>query len=399
MIDGLLSTEFGQIVFYCVLTLIKALIVVHVVLIYLAYVTLAERKIIGWMQLRPGPNRAGPWGLLQPISDGIKLATKEFIIPKDANKAVFILAPIVTLLFALAPYAAVPFGADMQVMGKTVHLYIVDMNIGFLYIIALSSLSLYGVFMAGWGSNSKYPLIGALRGIAQLISFEMPLILALVAPLMYARSLSLKSIVEAQFTQGVWYMAYLPIPFVIYIICTLAETGRVPFDLSEAEGDLVSGFNTEYGGMAFGMMALAEYVNLFIGSVLAAVMFMGGWLRPFPNVAGLSFLDVVPGPLWLFFKISFLIFVFIWIRTTLPRVRYDQLMYLGWKVLLPLSMICLLVSAFQVKYELSGYVAVAAEFGLCLPAYIICRKNFYGIKKEDNIYHPDHLQPVTTRNV
>jgi len=394
----MLDSGVGQLIFYCVVTLIKGLIIVHIALGYLAYMTLAERKVIGWMQHRPGPNRAGPWGLLQPISDGIKLATKEFIVPKDANKAVFLAAPVVCLAFAIMPYAAIPLGADTTFMGYEVHFYIVDINIGFLYVMALSSLSLYGVFMAGWGSNSKYPLIGALRGIAQMISFEMPLILALVCPLMFARTLSLTGIVNAQKAQGIWYGVYLPIPFVIYFICAIAETGRVPFDLAEAEGDLVSGFNTEYSGMAFGMIALAEYINLFITAILAVVMFMGGWLRPFPSVSALAFLDIVPPIIWLFAKITFLMFVFIWVRTTLPRVRYDQLMYLGWKVLLPLCMVCLLVCAFQVKYDLHGGLAVAIQFVLCLMTYIVCRKNFYGIRPEDNIYHPSHLEAAGERN-
>jgi len=394
----MLESGFGQAIFYCVVTLVKGLVIISLVLVYLAYMTLAERKIIGWMQHRPGPNRAGPWGILQPISDAIKLATKELIVPNGANRVVFLLAPVVCLAFALIPFAAVPLGPDFQFMGQTVHLYIVDINIGFLYIMAFSSLSLYGVFMAGWGSNSKYPIIGALRGIAQMISFEMPLILALICPLMFARTLSLTGVVNAQQAQGVWYGVYLPIPFVLYFICSIAETGRVPFDLSEAEGDLVSGFNTEYSGMAFGMIALSEYVNLFLAAILAVVMFMGGWLRPFPSVKFLAFLDVIPPIIWLFIKITALMFTFIWVRCTLPRVRYDQLMYAGWKVMLPLAMVCLLVTAFQVKYDLSGVVSVAIQFVVCLITYIICRKNFYGIKPEDNMYHPGNLEAAGELN-
>ena len=310
-----------------------------------AYLTFAERKLIGYMQVRIGPNRVGPRGWLQPIADAVKLLLKEDITPSRADKWVFTLAPIVSMVPALIAFAVIPFGATVSMFGHPVSLYIADVNVGLLYIVSVTSIGVYGIILAGYSSNSKFPLLAGLRASAQLISYEIAVTMMLVSLVVVAGTLSMVGIVNAQLSQGVWYVFLQPVAFVILFIGGLAETNRAPFDLPEAEQELTGGFHTEYSGMRFALFFLAEYANMIVVSTVATTLFLGGWLRPFPNVAALSFLGFVPGWIWFLLKTFVFIYVFIWIRATLPRYRYDQLMRLGWKVLIPLGIANLVVTA------------------------------------------------------
>jgi NADH-quinone oxidoreductase subunit H len=292
-------------------------------LLAVAYLTYAERKVIAAMQLRQGPMVVGPLGLLQPIADGLKLLVKETVIPSGANKVVFLIAPMVTFILALIGWAVIPFGEG---------LVIADINVGILYLFAISSLGVYGIIMAGWASNSRYAFLGALRSAAQMVSYEIAIGLIIINVLITAGSLNLSEIVRAQ--EGLWYfIPHFPM-FAIFVASILAETNRHPFDLPEAEAELVAGYNVEYSAMAFALFFLGEYANMILMSAICAVLFLGGWLPPF-DMAPFTW---IPGPLWLILKICFVLFVFIWARATLPRYRYDQLMRLGWKVFLPASL-------------------------------------------------------------
>ncbi len=318
-----------------------------------AYLVLLERKVIAFMQSRLGPRRVGPSGLLQPIADGLKLFLKEDLIPAKADKWVFILAPVVMIIPAFASFAVVPFaGESFEVFGITITPWITDINIGVLYILGISSLGVFGIIMAGWASNSKYPLLGSLRSAAQLISYEVPLGLSIIGVLMMAGTASMVGIVEAQREAGWWFFVPQFVGLFIYFVSGIAETNRAPFDLPEAETELVAGFHTEYSGMKFSFFFLAEYANMILVGCVATTLFMGGWMRPFPNVEGLAwlnFLDFVhpfwSGFFWFAAKLFLIIFVYLWIRATFPRYRYDQLMHLGWKVLLPLSIVNVLATA------------------------------------------------------
>ncbi|MDX8377261.1 MAG: NADH-quinone oxidoreductase subunit NuoH [Mariprofundales bacterium] len=310
----------------------EILVVAIGVALSVAYITYAERRIIGWMQIRKGCNRVGPAGLLQPIADGIKLVLKETIIPATAHKVLFVLAPVMALTPALVAFAVVPFGeTDLFGLWDTPHVMTLsNVNMGLLYIMAISSLAIYGILMAGWASNSKYALIGALRATSQMISYEISMGFALVTVIMLAGSLNLSEIVHAQ-QGGFWHWYIIPLfpMFLVYLISGAAECNRSPFDLPEGEAELVAGFFVEYSGMWFGVFSLAEYGALILISLMISIMFLGGWYAPFP------FLDFIPGTLWLLGKTAMLIFIFIWFRATFPRYRYDQLMRLGWKVFLP----------------------------------------------------------------
>ena len=296
-----------------------------------AYITYAERRIIGWVQLRKGCNRVGPAGLLQPLADGLKLILKETIIPTNANKILFIAAPILSLVPALIAFAVVPFGeTTLFGLWETAHVMALsNLNVGLLYVMAISSLSIYGILMGGWASNSKYPFIGAMRATCQMISYEISMGFGLVTVMMLAGSLNLAEIVHAQ-AGGIfhWYMFPLFPMLLVFFISGCAETGRTPFDLVETE-ELVSGYHTEYSGMWFATFSLAEYGAMILISLMTSILFLGGWYAPIP------FLDFIPGTIWLLGKTAFLIFVFIWFRATFPRFRYDQMMRLGWKVFLP----------------------------------------------------------------
>jgi len=312
-------------------TVVKILVIVLPIMGGVAYLTLAERKILGWMQVRPGPNRVGPWGLLQPLADGIKLLLKEIIIPSKSNKFLFLAAPVLALTPALAAWAVIPFDEGMT---------LANVNAGLLYILAMTSLGVYGIIIAGWASNSKYAFLGALRSSAQIVSYELAMGFALVCVLLAAQSMNLGDIVRGQKSEyGLlgWYFIPLFPMFVVYFISGVAETNRAPFDLAEDESAIVAGFHTEYSGMGFALFFLAEYANMILISVLTSVMFLGGWLSPVPFLP-----DSI---LWLLAKMSFFLFLFLWFRATFPRYRYDQLMRLGWKVLIPLTLVWVVVVA------------------------------------------------------
>jgi NADH-quinone oxidoreductase subunit H len=315
------------------------LLIVIPLLLAVAYLTYAERKVIAAMQLRQGPMTVGPFGLLQPLADGAKLFLKETVIPSGANKVVFVLAPMTTFVLALIGWAVIPFGEGMV---------LANINVGVLYLFAISSLGVYGIIMAGWASNSRYAFLGALRSSAQMVSYEISIGLIIINVLITAGSLNLSEIVLAQAAQG-WYVLWHFPMFMIFVVSMLAETNRHPFDLPEDEATLVTGYNVEYSSMAFALFFLGEYANMILMSAIASVLFLGGWLPPF------SFwpFTLIPGPIWLILKICFMLFVFIWARATLPRYRYDQLMRLGWKVFLPLSLAwVVLTSGVMVAFDL-----------------------------------------------
>jgi NADH-quinone oxidoreductase subunit H len=306
---------------------------------------LLERKVIAWAQSRLGPMRVGPYGVLQPVADAIKLMIKEDITPVKADRWVFTAAPIISMVPALIVYAVIPFGPTVSIFGHPVPLYITDINVGLLYIVSVASVGVYGIILAGYASNSKYPLLASLRASAQLISYEVAVTLTLVSVILMAGTLSMKSIVDAQFNAHVWFAFVQPMAFVIFFIGGLAETNRAPFDLPEAEQELTGGFHTEYSGMRFALFFLAEYANMIVVSSVVTTLFLGGWLPPFPNTAAFRFLYFVPSWIWFFLKSFAFLYLFIWIRATLPRYRYDQLMRLGWKVLMPLAIANLVLTA------------------------------------------------------
>jgi NADH-quinone oxidoreductase subunit H len=317
---------------YLLISVVKVLIVFTAMLLIVAYMTLMERKVLGHMQVRFGPNRVGPFGLLQPVADGIKLFFKEDIIVPFANRIIYILAPAVIVITALVSYAVIPFGDSIKIMGQSIDLVVADVNVGLLYLFAVSSLGVYGVVMGGWASNNKYSLLGSIRSSAQMISYELSLGLSIVGVLMIVGSLSLTQIVEAQ--SRVWFVLYQPLGFIIFLISAVAECSRTPFDLTECENELVAGYQTEYSSMKFGLYYLGEYAHILVVSSLAVSLFFGGWQGPF-----------LPPILWFLIKVFGFIFFFIWIRATFPRFRYDQLMKFGWKVLFPLALANILLTA------------------------------------------------------
>jgi NADH-quinone oxidoreductase subunit H len=323
----------------------KILILLVGVLTAVAYLVLLERKVQAWVQVRLGPMRVGPHGLLQPVADVLKLMVKEDITPARVDRWIYTLAPIIVLVPALIVFAVIPFGPEVTIFGRPVPLYVTDINVGLLYIVSVASIGVYGIILGGWASNSKYPLLASLRASAQLISYEVAVTMTLVSMILMAGSLSMVEIVRAQEAQGWWYIAVQPVAFLIFFIGGLAETNRAPFDLPEAEQELTGGFHTEYSGIRFALFFLAEYANMIVVSAVATTLFLGGWLRPFPNVRALDVLDVVPGWAWFLGKTFLFLWVFLWVRATLPRYRYDQLMRLGWKVLIPLAIANVIVTA------------------------------------------------------
>lgn len=314
---GFFSTILGQII----LAALETLAVLVPLLMIVAYATYGERRIMAAMQLRKGPNVVGPFGLWQPFADAIKMVMKETIIPSGANRPLFLIAPILTFGLAMLAWAVVPTGN---------HLAIANINVGILYLFAISSLGVYGIIIAGWASNSKYAFLGALRSAAQMVSYEVSIGFVMVSVLLCVGSLNLNDIVRAQ--NGLWFCIPLFPMFIVFFISGLAECNRVPFDLPEGESEIVAGFMVEYSSMSYAMFFLGEYANMTLMSAMTSILFLGGWMSPLP------FLDFIPGPIWLIIKICLVMFVFIWVRATFPRFRYDQLMRLGWKVFLPLSM-------------------------------------------------------------
>ncbi len=318
--------------------LLQILVVIGPLLIAVAYLTLAERRVIGFMQLRKGPNVVGPFGMFQPFADALKLMAKETILPAGANKVVFLFAPMLTFILSLVAWAVIPFGEG---------LVIADINVGILYLFAVSSLGVYGVIMAGWASNSKYAFLGALRSAAQMVSYEVSMGLVIINVLLCAGSLNLTAIVEAQ--RDMWFALPLLPMFVVFFISTLAETNRAPFDLPEGESELVAGYFVEYSSMSFALFFLGEYANMILMSSMTVILFLGGWLPPLDIWP----LNMIPGPLWFILKIILVLFVFLWVRATTPRYRYDQLMRLGWKIFLPFSLIYVVLTA--------GYLLVSGN--------------------------------------
>lgn len=326
----------------------KIFAIVIVLLLGVAYLTFFERKVIGYIQLRIGPNRLGPRGFLQPIADVIKLLNKEMIIPTASNRYLFLIAPIISLSTSLAAWAVIPF--DKAVV-------LANINAGVLFVLALSSLGVYGILIAGWASNSKYAMFGALRAAAQSISYEIAMGFALVGVMMAAGSLNFQTIILAQ-QGGIWHWYWLPLLplFMVYWIAGIAETNRAPFDVAEGESEIVAGFHVEYSGSLFALFFLAEYANMILISALVSLLFFGGWLSPFQ---GLPYLEQafawVPGIAWLLVKLSFFLFCYLWFRATFPRFRYDQIMRLGWKVLLPVTIVWLVVIALAVNFKISPW--------------------------------------------
>ncbi len=317
--------------------IIKAVIILLVMTGGFAYVTWYERRALAKMQVRIGPNRVGWQGLLQPVADGIKLIFKEELIPEGADKTIFVLAPVITVIPALIITAVVPWGTSVTIAGREIPLYLADINVAVLYIMSVTSISIYGITLAGWSSNNKYAMLGGLRATAQMISYELALGMAFVGPILWAGSMSMSAIVEAQ--KNLWFIIIMPLGFAIYLIASLAEVNRSPFDMPEAEQELTAGYHVEYSGMKFALFFMAEYIKMIAVSMIGATLFLGGYQGPF--------VDSFPwlGPVYLFIKIVLWLFFMIWVRATLPRFRYDRLMAFGWKILIPLSLLYIIITA------------------------------------------------------
>lgn len=327
-------------------------IIITVSLVVAMYETYAERKIAAWLQDRVGPNRAGPWGILQPLADGGKLFFKEEIIPNTSNKFLFILGPSLAMLTAMMTCAVIPWGDKLELFGRSIRLQIADINVAMLYVFAVVSIGVYGIMIGGWSSNNKFSLLAALRGASQVISYELAMGLSLISLIFITGSLSLRTIVEQQMQPGhLWNVVYQPLGFLIFFVCALAECNRAPFDLPEAESELNMGYHQEYSSMKLGFFLFAEYVNMFISSVIMATVFFGGYSLPFYDPANhANWLNVLVGIGALGFKVCLFIFVFMWIRWSLPRFRYDQLMNLGWKGLIPLALANMVITGAVVLY-------------------------------------------------
>jgi NADH-quinone oxidoreductase subunit H len=317
---------------------IESIVIILIIIGGFAYLTLFERRTLARVQIRIGPNRAGPQGILQPIADGIKLIFKEELIPNKADKFVFLLAPIITVIPALVLLAVIPFGPDITLFGRTITLGLAgEVNVGVLYIMAIASVAVYGIALAGWSSNNKYALMGGIRSAAQMVSYELVLGLAFVGPILLANSMSMDKIVDAQ--NPIWYILLQPVGFLLFFVASIAEVNRAPFDMPEAEQELTAGYHAEYSGMKFALFFMAEYGKMIVVSFIAATLFLGGYLGPF--------LDTLPwlGPIYLLIKVVVLLFIMVWFRATFPRIRYDRLMAFGWKILLPVALLNVVVTA------------------------------------------------------
>jgi len=323
---------------FIIISALKVIVIVTVVLMGVAWATWLERKLLGRLQHRIGPNMAGPFGLLQPIADAIKLIFKEEIIPDKAERITYSLAPIISFIPALLSFAVVPIGQSITLFGQQIDLVISDLNIGIIFVFAVTSLGVYGIVLAGWSAGSKYSLLGGIRSSAQMISYEVAYGLSIIGVLLLANTLSMKELVEQQDSLFHWFIFRQPLGFVLYVICAVAETNRAPFDLPEAESELVAGYLTEYSSMRYSLFFMAEYANMIAVSAVATTIFLGGWQGP-----------LLPPVVWFSIKVFFFMCFYIWIRATLPRLRYDQLMNFGWKVLFPLALANVLVTAFLLR--------------------------------------------------
>ncbi len=326
--------------------LVLIVVIISASLLIAMYSTYAERKVAAIIQDRIGPNRAGPFGILQPLADGLKLFMKEEIIPNSSNKFLFVLGPCLAMMTAMMTSAVIPWGSTMELFGRTVALQIADINIGILYVFGVVSMGVYGIMIGGWASNNKFSLLAAIRGASQIISYELAMGLSLIALLMLTGSLSMKTIVEQQMAPGHWWnIVYQPLGFLIFLVCAFAECNRTPFDLPEAENELNFGYHQEFSSMKLGFYLFAEYINMFISSAIMATLFFGGYDMPFVNEATLSpNIAALVGVVALLAKVFFFIFFFMWVRWTIPRFRYDQLMNLGWKVMIPLALVNMLLT-------------------------------------------------------
>jgi NADH-quinone oxidoreductase subunit H len=355
---------------------IKCVVAIVALLTVFAYMTLIERRVLARFQRRVGPNRVGPFGLLQPLADGIKMAFKEQFIPAKAHRFVFLIAPCISIFVALSAFAVIPLGAatvfGSSTWGKALAPFIADVNVGILYILAISSLAVYGIVLGGWSSGNHYSLLGALRSAAQMVSYEVSIALTLAGVFMFAATLSMVGIVEAQVNHGIWFILVQPLGFVLYGIAATAEVNRAPFDLPEAEQELVAGYLTEFSGLRWSLYQMAEYINMIIVSSIAATLFFGGW-----TLGGLSGVLGLP-IVWYVVKVGVFLFIFMWMRATLPRIRYDQLMRLGWQVLLPLSVLNLLLTALVIAlgwpWWVSGVLGLAALITVGLIYYVRLRR-------------------------
>lgn len=363
-----------------VIPAVKAVVVVLVVATVAGILTLVERRVLARLQVRQGPNRVGWNGVLQWVADVVKLIFKEDVVPAHAERGIHFLAPLLVMIPALTVFAVIPWGPETTwnvpgIGAVKTGLYGTDVNVGLLLLVAITSIGVYGIILGGWASNSKYALMGGLRSGAQLISYEVPMGFALVATILMSRTLSLVGIVEAQRNAHLWFLFPGVVAFFLYFVSGVAETNRIPFDLPEAESELVAGFHTEYSGFRWAVFFLSEYANMITISAVATTLFFGGWLRPFPNVAWLSFLDLVPPLVWFVLKISGFLFVYIWFRGTFPRYRFDQLMALGWKVLIPVSIGNVVLVAFAALWGLPGLRVLSAVLWVGLVAgFLVVRK-------------------------
>ncbi len=352
----------SDLAWFLVAALVKSAIAIFALLTAFAYMTLIERRVIARFQRRVGPNRAGPFGVFQPVADAIKMIFKETFLPSKASAFVYLLAPALSVFVALSAFAVIPLGGATpwgnSAIARAWAPYVADINVGVLYILAISSLAVYGIVLAGWSSGNHYSLLGALRSAAQMVSYEVSIGLALAGVLMFAGTLSMPGIVGAQVHQGIWFVLAQPLGFILYGIAAIAETNRAPFDLPEAEQELVAGYLTEFSGLRWSLFQMAEYINMITASSVMATLFFGGWtLGGLDGVLGVPFV-------WYFIKVAFFLFVFIWLRATLPRIRYDQLMRFGWQVLLPLAVVNALVTAAVVAFGAPWWVS--GLFGLAV---------------------------------
>jgi NADH-quinone oxidoreductase subunit H len=351
--------------------IIKSILIVVVLLTGFAYLTYYERKVLARIQVRIGPNRAGPFGLLQPVADGIKLIFKEELTPGLADKFIFILAPVIAVVPALVILAVIPWGGTVTIFGREIALSLADLNVGVLYIISVASISVYGIVLAGWSSNNKYATLGGIRSTAQMISYELALGLSFIPSILLAGSMSMTAIVEAQAELG-WFVIWQPVGAVVFWIASLAEVNRAPFDMPEAEQELTAGYHTEYSGMKFALFFMAEYIKMIAVSVIAATLFFGGYRGPF--------IDQIPwlGPIYLFLKVLILLFGMIWTRATLPRIRYDRLMAFGWKILLPISLVLVIFTAIGVVLEMLWVIPILSLLVLILAVVVTARSSSPG---------------------